>query len=280
MRPRLMFDKGDLASLAQELQGLSPGVFRGCVHVSCEVDTIEETLSLVSWGCDLLGNRVFAAFGIHPTNFDDYTPEVEASIESAIRKCGSNAVAWGECGLDYHHRRTPTEDGLKMESDTKVLMGDVFAKQARAAVRHNLPLVVHSREADDDTLRILSENVPSTHPVYMHSFDCSLQVLPAFLAQWPEGYVGINGSATWDGSHGGAESGSRACDIIRDTPLSRILLETDGPYLAPEPHTGASSHPGHIPFIAATVAKVKCIHIREVLAACHDNFCRFYRLSK
>lgn len=281
MRPRLPWERSDLMSLMKEQQTLTGGVFGGCVHVSCEVATIDETVALVSWGCDMLDGKIFAAFGIHPTHFDDYTPEVEALIERAIKKCGTKAVAWGETGLDYHHRRTIMEDcSMKMLPETKVQMCDVFAKQAQAAVRNNLPLVVHCREAEDDLLRVLSENVPSDHPVYMHSFDCSLQTLATFLAKWPQGVIGINGCVTWDGTHGGSDTGDQVAAILHNTPLSRILLETDGPYLAPEPHTGSSSHFGHIPWIAHSVAQILGLSTVAVLAATHDNFCRFHRLEK
>merc|ERR1712096_599583 len=159
-----MGDRGDLIALAEDFRSLSGGTFGGCVHSSCEVDTIEETVRLAQWGREVLEGRVYVCFGIHPTNFESWTPEVEAKLVAAIRDCGAQGVAWGECGLDYYHSEdTHNFEGLRPQ------MCEAFAGQARAAVRLGIPLVVHSRAAEEDTLKILRDNVPPDHPVYLHS---------------------------------------------------------------------------------------------------------------
>lgn len=265
-RPRLPFDTGDLLALAAVLQEMSGGMFGGCVHSCCEVDAIEETLRLAQWGREALGGRLYVCFGIHPTQFESYTPDVEARLVAALQECGEQGVAWGECGLDYYHREST--EGFEA---LRTQMCDAFAGQARAAVRLGMPLVVHSRSAEEDTMKILSDNVPADHPVYLHSATSSLDLVAALLGRWSCSYVGFSGIVSYP-------SAVELHDLARAVPLDRILLETDGPYMAPEPHRSAHSHPGHIPWIAEGVARAKDLPVSEVLAAAHRNFCRFFRV--
>lgn len=269
-RPRLRLGIEDLADLAEELNALAGGTFGGCVHSSCEVQTIDESVELVDWGRECMAGRLYVSFGIHPTNFEAYTPEVEAQIEAALERCGPQAVAWGECGLDYYHR-TSTEDF----SSVRKRMFDAFTRQARAAVRLGLPLVVHSRDAEEDTIDVLRENVPRDHPVYLHSYTGlhDAEMLTTFLAEWPHSVVGIAGAISY-------LKATNLHSLARALPLDRILLETDGPYMPPEPYRYQHSHPGHIPWIAEGVARAKGISVAAVLSAAHANFMRFYRLNR
>lgn len=266
--PRLPLSSNALADLVGELNA-RPGTFEGCVHSSCQVQTIGETLEMVEWGRQSLGGRIYAAFGIHPTNFEEYTPEVEAQIEAALEKCGANGVAWGECGLDYFHRaRSERVASVRQE------MCDVFERQARAAVRLKLPLVVHSRDAEEDTIRVLRKCVPTEHPVYLHAYSGShdAEMLTTFLTEWPNSYVGIAGAVTY-------AAAVNLHALARALPLDRILLESDGPYMAPEPYCFDHTHPGHIPWTASGVARAKDVPILDVLAASTANFKRFYKLG-
>lgn len=262
--------KENLEDLASELAAM-PGTFAGCVHSCCELDTIDETVQLVKWGREVLGGKLYVSFGIHPSNFEELNPDGEAKLNAAIAACGPQVVAWGECGLDYYHREGDDEK----DEGVKAGMKDAFARQAVLAVERGLPLVVHSRDAEEDTLAVLRSCLPRGHPVHLHSFMGSVATMQAFLEQWPNGCVGIAGAISYEGSDqpGGLH------DIARALPLDRILLETDGPYMAPNPFRGEESHPGHIPWIAESVAKAKGnVSVAEVLAAVHQNFRRMYRL--
>eukprot|EP00930_Biecheleria_cincta_P076150 TRINITY_DN63362_c0_g1_i1.p1 TRINITY_DN63362_c0_g1~~TRINITY_DN63362_c0_g1_i1.p1 ORF type:complete len:518 (-),score=59.12 TRINITY_DN63362_c0_g1_i1:316-1869(-) len=275
MRPRLPLDTCDMESLAAELRTHSDGAFGGCVHICCEAATIEETIKLVEWGKAVLNGRVFAAFGIHPVHYDDYTPEVEQRLEAALKTCGSYAVAWGECGLDYHHRTRISENGdVQVDPHICAGMHDVFIKQIHAAVRHRLPLVVHSRDAEEDVVQVLSDHLPRGHAVILHSYQGPIAAIMRFFDIFPNGYVGFTGVVTyWYAYH------NQFRDLLRAIPISRILLETDGPWMSPEPHTGANAHAGHIPWIAHAVGKAKGYRTRDVLEATHSNFCRVFRID-
>jgi len=247
------------------------GSLAGCVHSCCGVDAIEETLQLVMWGREVLDGKLYASFGIHPNCFEQYSAEVEARLVAALRECGSQGVAWGECGLDYCKRILDLEKDPSM----KDRMHKVFAQQARVAVRLGMPLVVHSRDAVEDTLAILRENVPSEHPVHLHSYMGMPDAMLEFLEEWSQGYVGIAGCITWPIAD--REMGGLA-DVVRALPLDRLLLESDGPFMAPYPHKGEESHPGLMPWVAAGVAKIKGLEVGEVLAAAQKNFHRMFRL--
>jgi len=262
-------ERADVEALAAEFEAL-PGTFAGVIHSCCEVEDIDRALQLVAWGRELLGGKIYVSFGVHPTHFEDFTPEVEAKLKAAMEACGAQAVAWGECGLDYYRRSQDDEE----DADVKVRMQEAFRKQAHIAVRKGLPLVVHSRDAEKDTMNILRRVVPSTHPIHLHSYMGSVETMRDFLDSFPNSCVGIAGAVTYEGSQypGGLY------DIARALPLDRLLLETDGPFMAPNPYRGEESHPGHIPWIADGVARVKGVAAAEVLARTHANFKRLYDL--
>ena len=260
---------GDFLELVSEIQAL-PGNYLGCVHNCCDIQEIDLAIRLVEWGREHWGGKVFVSFGIHPTNFEDFTPEAEQRLVAALEACGKQAVAWGECGLDYYRRNTDIEE----EPQVAVRMQEAFERQARVAVRRNLPLVVHSREAEEDTLRVLRRAVPPSHPVHLHSFMGSLDMLQQFLETFPNGCMGVAGVI----SYPGVQNNGGLSDLVKALPLDRLLLETDGPFMAPNPYRGEESHPGHIPWVAEGVAQVKGASTAEVLAAAHANFRRLYRI--
>lgn len=114
--------------------------------------------------------------------------------------------------------------------------------------------------------------VPPTHPMHLHSFMGSIPTLERFLHSFPASCVGVAGAVSYDavGSDGGL------FDVARTLPLDRLLLETDGPYMAPNPYRGEESHPGHIPWIAEGLARLKGVSTADVLAAAQANFSRIY----
>lgn len=259
----------DLKSLQEELQSL-PGTFGGCVHSCCTMEEVDIAMKLVEWGRQLLDGRLYVSFGVHPSSFEEFTPENEARLEMALEACGPQGIAWGECGLDYYRRKSD----LDKDPSLRLCMMEAFARQAAIAVRRGLPLVVHSRDAEADTLEVLNCHVPCGHPVHLHSFMGSVKMMREFLETWSSGYVGVAGAVSYKGSHypGGL------IDIVQALPLERTLLETDGPYMAPNPYRGEESHPGHIPWIAEGIARLKGVSTEEVLATTYANFRRMYNL--
>jgi TatD DNase family protein len=268
--------KEDLEELASDVAAM-PGTFEGCVHVCCELEGIDAAVSLVKWGREVLGGKVFVCFGIHPTNFHEYNAaETEAKLAEAIAECGPQVVAWGECGLDYYRRYDAEERTADELNALRARMKDVFARQSAHAVERGLPLVVHSRDAEADTLEVLRTCVPREHRVFLHSFMGSVATTNQFLEQWPNSFVGIVGALSYEGV--GRETPGGLHDIARALPLDRILLETDGPYMAPCPYRGEEAHFGHIPWIAHAIAEAKGIGVADVLTITYQNFRKMYSL--
>jgi TatD DNase family protein len=258
----------DFVELFKELAVL-PGKFGGCVHNSCDgVESIDFAIKLVEWGRTTLEGRIYAAFGIHPNHFEEYSVEVVDKIKSALDTLGRHGVAIGECGLDYYRRK---HDVLDPELKTRMM--DVFAQQARLAVARGLPLVVHTREAEADTMAVLRAEMPPDHIIHLHSWMGSLTMMAEFLEHWSNGCVGITGALSYE------ETGvGELHDIVSNLPLERMLLESDGPYMATVPFRGEESHCGQMPWIAEVIAKIKGTTTTEVLDVTYRNFLRVYNI--
>eukprot|EP00741_Cyanophora_paradoxa_P008464 tig00001333_g8191.t1 len=207
----------------------------------------------------LLGlERVYGAFGVHPHEAGAYTEAVEREIEEAMRS--PKVLAWGECGLDYFRNQHAPE-----------LQRQVFARQIGKAVEHGKPLIVHTREAEEDTLAVLREHLPRAWPVHVHCFTSSAAFARDLLRSFDNLYLGFTGVITF-------KNGAGVREAAAGTPLERILLETDGPFMCPEPHRGKVAHAGHIPLIAAEVARVKGVDVERVFEQCRANTRAVYRI--
>jgi TatD DNase family protein len=224
--------------------------YAGCITIACDPDSIGPAT-------DLLANPdVYGAFGIHPHDAKAYDDNLEARLKTALRY--PKAVAWGEIGLDYHYDFSPRE-----------IQRDVFARQIRQGVALGKPLIIHTREAEKDTLAILEAEAPSEWRIHVHCFTSSPAMAARLLAHFPNLCLGLTGIVTF----------KNAVDlqaVARATPLDRLLLETDGPYLAPVPHRGQPAHPGHIPLIAAKIAELKGTSVEAVYGAARENTRRIY----
>jgi TatD DNase family protein len=227
-----------------------PSNFGGCITISCDPLSIGPTLALMRQ------EGVSGAFGIHPHDAQAYGPELEASLVEAM--ADKKTVAWGEIGLDYHYDFSPR--GIQRE---------VFARQIRKGVECGKPLIIHTREAEEDTLSIMTAEIPGDWKVHVHCFTSSPDMAEKLLARFPNLCLGFTGIVTF-------KNALELQSVAVATPLNRILLETDGPYLAPIPHRGKPAHPGHIPLIAQKIAELKGAGLEDVYAAARENTRRVY----
>ncbi|MEO6095735.1 MAG: TatD family hydrolase [Fibrobacteria bacterium] len=224
--------------------------FGGCITISCDPDSIEAAQVLMR------NDLVHGAFGIHPHDAKSYGPELEARLKAAM--ADPKSVAWGEIGLDYHYNLSPAET-----------QREVFARQIRMGVEHGKPLIIHTREAEADTLEVLIRDTPPDWKIHVHCFTSSPDMADRLLAAFPNLCLGFTGIVTF-------KNAQTLQDVAKATPLDRLLLETDGPYLAPIPHRGKPAHPGHIPLIALKIAELKGVAVEEVYAAARENTRRIY----
>jgi len=190
----------------------------------------------------------------------DYNDEIENRIVKNMSK--PTVVAWGECGLDY----------FKSEASTQQ-QHNAFTRQMKKAVELNKPLIVHSRDADDDTYRLMNECLPKDHPIHLHCFSSTLQFAEKMLSSFPNLCVGFTGAITFS-------SAAKQREVVTKIPLDRLLLETDGPFMAPDPWRGSIAHPGMVVRVGEEVAKLKGLSIDEVLKQTTTNVQRVYNCFK
>jgi len=230
----------------QDLQdNIYPENYEGCITISCDPHSIEPTLGLMK------NKNVFGAFGIHPHDSKHYNSELELKIIDTLEH--EKAVAWGEMGLDYHY-----------DFSERPVQKEVFAQQMKMAVELKKCLIIHTREAEKDTFELMQKNLPQDHKIHVHCFTSSSGFAVKLLEQFSNLYIGFTGIITFKNSH-------ELRKIVVNTPLERILLETDSPYLAPEPHRGKPCHSGYIPLIAEEIGRTKNIPLQEVYTQIRQN---------
>ncbi|EGC32936.1 hypothetical protein DICPUDRAFT_155056 [Dictyostelium purpureum] len=228
-----------------------PKQFEALIQVCCDPVSIEYTDFLIS-----KFDTIYAAYGVHPHNANEYTDQVESKLVE--RMSNPKVLAWGEMGLDYFYNKSTVE-----EQQT------AFARQCKKAVELGKPLVIHSREAEEDTLRILKETVPKDHRIHIHCFTSSPDFAKSLLEYFPNLCIGFTGCITFKNSQS-------IRDSVEAVPIERILLETDGPYMTPEPYRGKIAHSGHIPLVANSIAQIKNIPLEQVLKQCRLNTNKIY----
>jgi TatD DNase family protein len=198
--------------------------------------------------------RLSASAGVHPHDAREWSPESATWLRELLRN--PRVVAVGETGLDFHYDHSP-----------RSLQRRAFEAQLALAAEADKPVVIHAREADDDIAAILA-----THPdvtAILHSFSSGMGLLRAGLVL--RHYVSFSGMVTF--------KNWQLDDAVRETPLDRLLLETDGPYLAPAPHRGKRNEPAFVRQVAERVATVRAIPLDELIAATGENARRVFRLQ-
>lgn len=237
----------DRDSLLKSMQNNS---VKHIVTVSASMDDLQSKIKLLD-KYDFL----YAAAGVHPENVTNMTDE---DIDT-IRKSFANPrfVAVGEIGLDYH------------DDTPKELQDKWFRKQLDLAVEINKPVIIHSRDACEDTLSII-DSYPNLKAV-MHCFSYTKEVAEILLKK--NFYFGIGGVVTF-------KNARKLVEAVEVIPLNKILLETDCPYLAPEPFRGKRNDSSKIKYIIEKIAEIKNISSQEVEDTTYNNAVNFYELNR
>ncbi len=193
--------------------------------------------------------HIYAAVGYHPCSV-----EGDINIE-AIEKMLSHekVVAVGEIGLDYYWDKTYIAEQKA-----------AFCLQLKLAKKHNMPVIIHDRDAHADTMEIIREYKPSG---VFHCFSGSVETARELIKMGM--YIGIGGVLTFKNSR-------KLKEVAADIPLDRILLETDAPYLSPEPKRGKTNNSSLIIYVAEALAEIKGISTEEVLTATRQNAERLF----
>ncbi len=218
-------------------------------------------------GCDLPSSRkaveyaqayphVYAAVGVHPENCADFTPADIDALRQLAQK--PKVVAIGEIGLDYYWAENPPRD----------FQQQVFRAQLALARELDLPVIVHDREAHGDTLAIVSE-FPEVRGVF-HCFSGSPEMARELLQRgW---YLGFDGPVTY-------KNARRAPEVAAVTPLDRMLVETDSPYMTPVPYRGQRNSSAYVHLVAEKLAAWKGVPPAELARITAENGQRLFRIS-
>ena len=203
--------------------------------------------------------QVYATVGIHPHEADAHA---HITAERLILECAHpKVVGIGESGLDYHY-----------DHSARAAQRTLFRAHIAAARATQLPLVIHTRDAEEDTAAILAEEMAAgAFPALIHCFTASQGFAEAVL---PLGlYISLSGIVTFKKS-------TDLQAIARAIPLDRLLVETDAPFLAPQPVRGKTCEPAHVAMTAAFVADLRGIPLGELAAATTDNFHRLFTRAR
>lgn len=187
--------------------------------------------------------NIFATIGIHPEFADSYTNDDLKFIEKNL--CNPKVVGIGEIGLDYHYGK-----------ENKEKQKELFIKQIRLAKKYQLPITIHSRDAAEDTYEILKCEYDENLKITMHCYSYSLEYakrLEKFNVMF-----GIGGVITF-------KNAKKLVDVVSYLPLEKILLETDSPYLAPEPYRGSKNEPKNSYLVAKKISEIKNESLEKVL---------------
>ena len=244
----------DFPDLAEQREAVLARAKAACVGLMVTICTrvrrFDEVLAIVQ-----AHDNVFCSVGTHPHNAAE-EPDVTADELIALAQ-HPKAVAIGEAGLDYHYDNAPRADQEKG-----------FHTHIAAARATGLPLVIHAREADADIARILEEETAKgAFPFVLHCFTSGSELARRGLALG--GYISFSGVLTF-------KNAEALREIAKEAPLDRLLVETDAPYLAPEPMRGRTNEPANVVHTAAKLAAVKAISKDELAGATTENFFRLF----
>ncbi len=202
---------------------------------------------------------VWCSVGVHPHEAEK---ELLGDAAPLLAETGHpKVVGIGETGLDYYYEHSPR--GPQIEN---------FRTHIAAARRSGLPLIVHTRDADDDTIAVLEDEMgKGAFTGLIHCFTGTQRLADASLALGL--YISVSGIATFKNS-------GPLRDVIKSVPLDRLLVETDAPFLAPVPHRGKTNEPAFVVYTARMLAGLKDIGEAELAAATTENFFRLFRKVK
>ena len=201
----------------------------------------------------------YCAMCIHPHNAKEWSDEIEQTIRAHLAK--KRCMALGEIGLDYYYDSSPRE-----------AQREAFARQLEIAYELSKPAVLHIRDAFGDAMDILGSaykagRLPSCQ---MHCFSGSWETARQCLNMGM--VISFSGSVTF-------KNGVKLIESAKNTPIDRILVETDCPYLSPEPKRGRRNEPAHVAYTAARVAELRGMDADEFARAAYDNACRFFKIA-
>jgi TatD DNase family protein len=239
------------ADLSAVMAAMAANSVSHALCVSVNLQTFPEVLAIAQ-----RFPNIFASAGVHPDDRSGEEPDIDRLVGLADHP---KVVAIGETGLDYY----------RVEGDTE-WQRERFRAHIRAARQIRKPLIIHTREAAEDTLRIMQEEAAAGVGGVMHCFTETADV--ARRAMEMNFMISFSGIVTF-------KNATALKDVARAVPLENMLIETDSPYLAPVPYRGKTNQPAYVRFVAEEIARLKGISLESVAKATTANFFRLFNVT-
>jgi TatD DNase family protein len=197
---------------------------------------------------------IYAAIGVHPHNAVEADPETWVSLLQLAKK--PKVLAWGEIGLDYYRDLSP-----------RAKQKEVFIQQIELANQAGLPIVIHNRDSNEDCLKIIKEHPPEYGGAF-HCYSASWEMAKILLKQGF--YLSFAGPLTY-------KNARNIVEVAKNIPLDRFFVETDSPYLTPEPHRGQRNEPAFVKEVIARMAELRNMPFEQIAVMATDNAKHFFK---
>jgi TatD DNase family protein len=222
------------------------------ITISTSPDNLDRVIDIAN-----RNQNVFCSQGLHPHEGSEWNSDVRTHVVKNLQTKNKKIVAVGEIGLDYYYSKSEHP-----------LQKIAFEEQLQLACDFDLPVIVHTRDADEDTKSILKNfSGLIKRKGVIHSFTSGIALAEFCLS---EGFsLGFNGIITF-------KNAENVRDALRLAPLDKILLETDAPFLTPDPYRGVENAPHYLPFVAEKIAEVKNVTLEELLPTIYNNSMRLF----
>lgn len=244
------------------LEGMKAAGIEMIVNVGSSIETVKKTLEITGKYPFIYGSA-----GIHPEECADTTDEDIDWIESVC--ADSKIVAVGETGLDYHYDEPDRETQKKW-----------FKRQLELAAGVGKPVIIHSRDAAEDTMTILKEYTDRIRegiggndavPGVLHCFSNSAEMALEYVKMGY--YIGVGGVVTF-------KNAKKLTEVVEKIPIERIVVETDCPYMTPEPHRGKRNDSMYLNYVVDKIAEIKGMDCSDVISITGDNALRMYIIKE
>jgi TatD DNase family protein len=223
------------------------------VNVASSMQTSKQCMALAEQY-----DYIYASVGVHPDHVEELDDDALAQLGAWCQQ--DKVVALGEIGLDYYY-----------EEPERAVQKRWFAAQLEVAKQQQIPVIIHSRDAAEDTMRILKAYPAGELTGIIHCFGYSKEMAHEFVKMGY--YIGVGGVVTF-------KNAKRLVSVVEDMDLSHIVLETDCPYMTPVPHRGKRNSSLELPFIAEKIAQIKGIAVEEVYRVTMANAKTVYRIKE
>lgn len=222
------------------------------INVGASLDSCKTTIELMRQY-----PFIYGAMGVHPSETDELNEENFSWIKESLTI--DKVVAVGEIGLDYHYN-----------DPDPAIQKKCFERQLELARESGLPVIIHSRDAAKDTLDIMKNHNAGEIGGVIHCYSYTKEIAREYLDM--DYYFGIGGVVTFSNA-------KKLKEAVKYIPMDKILLETDSPYLSPEPNRGKRNSSLNLPYIAKEIAALKGISYEEVLMVTHENAAKLFNIN-